>query len=286
MEQSSEFKSEARERLEASVGKSMADMDEGVSYRVDGHGVIHQVGGEKMEYDRAYVEAIYNSSGQEKINGYGQACLRMGYIARILGGLKGVRTVLDVGYGNGDFLKACADFGLVSFGCDVSGYDMKDERVFLTTEDTENTEGGPWRRKAFDLVTFFDSLEHFESLDFVSELKANFVVVSLPWCPSNEAAAQAVNGTDGGWEGWRDCELFAGWKHRKPGEHLHHFNDRSLRSFMATSGFSCLAISNMEDAGRKCPQARAQGRPNILTGVFYRRSPMGRKCWEEEIHFG
>jgi len=98
----------------------------------------------------------------------------------------------------------------------------------------------------YDVVTFFDSLEHYPDIDFVQKLNCNYVVVSLPWCH---------NTSD---------EWFSTWKHRKPDEHLHHFDLSSLTNFMRSQGFRLVGNSNVEDTIRKS----ASTLPNILTAVF------------------
>jgi hypothetical protein len=72
-------------------------------------------------------------------------------------------------------------------------------------------------------------------------------MISLPWCHHPD-----------------QDEWFLNWKHRKPNEHLHHFNQRSLCAFMYDQGWSCVNHSNLEDGIRQ----HEHDWENILTAVF------------------
>jgi len=103
-----------------------------------------------------------------------------------------------------------------------------------------------WQDKEWDVVTFFDSLEHFVDLP---KIHAKFVVVSVPW-----------------YDGMADEKWFAEWKHRRPGEHLWHFNSLSLSLVFQRMGMREVYCGNPEDEIRKGDGTR----PNILTMVFAR----------------
>ena len=55
------------------------------------------------------------------------------------------------------------------------------------------------------------------------------------------------------------------WKHRKPNEHLFHFDENSLKNFMNSCGYKLIEISNIEDEVRT---RYDKDLPNILTGIF------------------
>ena len=59
-------------------------------------------------------------------------------------------------------------------------------------------------------------------------------------------------------------EWFKNWKHRKPNEHLFHFNKTSLVNFMSEVGYTLINMSNIEDTIRK----NNLNYSNIITGVF------------------
>jgi len=154
--------------------------------------------------------------------------LRYGYLISVFTALRNElpSEVLDVGFGNGDFLRVCANAGIRAFGYDISGYPLNDERISVV--DWESVMNCRW-----SVITFFDSLEHIQNLDFVQNLQAEFLVISVPWCH------------------WSiDDQEFWRWKHRRPHEHLHHFGADSMNRFMEKRGFKRQAWSNIEDGIR------------------------------------
>lgn len=198
------------------------------------NGVIHQkkILNKLPNYNKKYVDERYNSYGEK---GMQMAYLRLGYMLGVLGKY-GINSVLDVGYGNGDFLKACMDYNLEAYGNDISEYPLPDGATFV--KDI--------LKKEVDVICFFDSLEHFEKIDFVKDLKAEFVFISLPYC------------------NYKSDEWFKSWKHRRPDEHLWHFNFHSLKQFMKEQGYELERISNFEDTIRKSTNSDM----NILSGIF------------------
>jgi len=142
--------------------------------------------------------------------------------------------LLDVGYGNGSFLKVAQKAGYDVYGNDVHGCGHR-----FGVRDAE-LNGDKW-----DVVTFFDSLEHFPSLVLPREvcLQASTVIVSVPCMPSNE------------------CDI-PDWKHYRPGEHLHYFTKKSLDVFMA--GKQRVACLDLEDTIR----GDRNGEWNILTAAW------------------
>ena len=161
--------------------------------------------------------------------------LRYGYIKGVV---KNFNSILDVGFGNGAFLSVLPQEYL-SGGFDVFQNPCLPKNSVSVSSITD---------KHWDVVCFFDSLEHIPDLSVVSKLKCNYVVVSLPWCH------------------YFNDEWFLNWKHRKPDEHLHHFNDTSLTKFFNANGYKCIDLCNIEDSIR----TPIDNNPNILTGVFKR----------------
>lgn len=201
------------------------------NYEVTEDGVIKQKEYSKFTYDREYIDSSYNSYG---ILGMSMSHLRFGWMLLTL---KYTPTsILDIGYGNGDFLKLCEKSGVKAFGNDISTYDVPYGVKFVD----DIFEGD------YDVISFFDSLEHFEDIEFVSKLSAKYIYISVPNC---------YNFSE---------EWFDGWKHKRPNEHLHHFNEFSLTKFMLRMGYSCIGQSNIEDVIR----GRLNGHSNILTMMF------------------
>lgn len=126
-----------------------------------------------------------------------QSCLQLGERSRIL----------DVGYGNGAFLKHAKFNGMEIFGTDLHHQDFGIPEVGLETA------------LHFDLVCFFDSLEHFTGFDQLLTLQAKYAAVSVPNLPVSFL---------------KDPQ---GWRHYKPGEHLHYFSHGSLDALMRRWGF-------------------------------------------------
>ncbi|MEK7557516.1 MAG: class I SAM-dependent methyltransferase [Patescibacteria group bacterium] len=142
--------------------------------------------------------------------------------------------LLDFGCGIGRFIEAASASGWDSYGCDlVPPYDKMP--------------AGPW-----EVVTFFDSLEHVpDPAGTIAALAPKVIMLSTPECH---------------YPGRPDW--FMNWKHRKPGEHLWHWNRHSLSFFLAYLGYSLLMVSNFEDDIRLPYDPEL---PNILTAIYRRK---------------
>lgn len=202
------------------------------NYAKDRNGIVYQIERQPFRYDESYINRAYGRAPVVEMSH-----LRLGYVLGAIGAIPD--SVLDVGYGRGDFLLACKKIIPNIYGFDVPpAYPV--EGVTLVESMYE---------RDFDLVTFFDALEHFQDVYEIAKLRAKHVCISLPWCH------------------YFSDEWFAGWKHRKPDEHLWHFNEESLPRFMEELGYDCLNLCNVEDTIRK-PDGSWK---NILSGVFRRR---------------
>lgn len=197
------------------------------------NGVIQQSSlfNKAVEYNYEYVHQRYDKY-QEKTEG--MSCLRLGYIVSCLG--KMPQSVLDVGYGNGSFLRRCRTVIPECYGHDISNYKLPEGCLFANDILSQ----------FFNVVTFFDSLEHFLDISFVSKIQCQYLVISVPWCH------------------YFSDDWFVTWKHRRPDEHLWHFNLDALVTFMNEQDFNLLNYSNVEDAIR----GTIQGNSNILTACF------------------
>ncbi len=182
------------------------------NYKILKNGVIKQdkILKNKIQYDFDYVNNRYNSYGEK---GKYISYLRLGHIIGSIGKIP--NSILDVGYGNGDFLNVCKKMIPKCYGNDLSNYQLEDGIEFVSNiEDS-----------FFDVITFFDSLEHFENIDFVQNLKCNYICISLPWCHNFS-------------DSW-----FLNWKHRREDEHIYHFNEESLTNFMFEMGFEKIKLA-------------------------------------------
>lgn len=197
------------------------------NYYVDEFGIIHQK--ETTPFFRVYAHD-YNSHG---VKSNYISYLRLGYIFGTIQNAKDCTSILDVGFGNGDFLRASQNCFDVCAGNDLI-YDYLPEGCVKQEDIT---------KKYYDIITFYDSLEHFNDINIIKELNCRYIIVSVPNCK---------NGENDSW--------FESWKHRKPNEHLHHFNKNSLSAFMKHSGYKVLNTSYVEDVIRKSSESE-----NILT---------------------
>lgn len=214
---------------------------DGTSYIIDEFGVVHQDPPVVMErYDCDYVRTRYDSI-PDKVRE--MSFLRIGWL---VGAVKSFTSILDVGYGNGDFLRTLglwSDWKLARYGFDVSGYPLPD-----------GCESADSLRADVDVACFFDSLEHIPDLDeALSSLRANWIAVTAPWRPALTA--------------------FGSWRHRRPGEHLHHFTPDSLARLMASKGYEAVIYRETLENALRPPQAGEER--NTFTAL-YRRVQVNR----------
>jgi len=201
------------------------------NYEVFPCGVIKQITKKSFNYGYEYSNK-YNQLGELGIQ---MSYLRLGYIIGSIGHIP--NNILDVGYGNGDFLKISSNVISNCYGSDVTrDYPIPDNCTFVN--DIYETD--------YEVVCFFDVLEHFENIYDIKKLKAKYIIDSLPNCH---------NFSD---------DWFYNWKHRKPNEHLWHFNEKSLILFMKEIGYDLINTCSIEDVIRK----HGHDYSNILTGIF------------------
>jgi hypothetical protein len=202
------------------------------NYEITQDGIIKQINTKPYPYDLAYSDSRYSifSDRGNILN------LRLGYIIGSIGKIPA--SLMDVGYGNGDFLDSCVEFIPKLYGNDIQpAYPLNEGITFVDDITSQEVE----------VITFFDSLEHFTDIEWVKDLKCKYAVISLPWCYDGE-----------------NNEWFENWKHRKPDEHLYHFNEKSLEKFMNRQGFKMINYCNLEDKVRIDRNLS----PNILTACF------------------
>jgi hypothetical protein len=181
----------------------------------------------RAQYDHAYV-ARYEKYPERELSKIRAALFRRFF--------PDAEAVCDVGYGTGAFLREInRSSGWVHcYGYDVSPYPAPS---FVKIDPN-------WQINRWSVLTFFDSLEHFDQLP---RFKARSVIVSVPWYHPALGA-----------------EWLYRWKHRRPGEHLWHFTPETLANAMAINGLRPVFIGSPEDAVRK----NDGDWPNILTMVF------------------
>jgi hypothetical protein len=206
------------------------------NYHTLPNGVIKQIHVNKITYNYAY---------SDKYNQYGERANYLSYLRYgvLLGALKTIpKRLVDVGYGNGSFLKACVGSIDELFGCDLSDYPVPEGCIKINLSDISN----------IDVTCFFDSLEHFDDITIVKDLDTKYVFISVPWCHN------------------LSTEWFKNWYHRRENEHLYHFNHESLVKFFDECGYDCIYTGHFEDIIRK--NATLGGLPNILSCIFSKRA--------------
>lgn len=134
--------------------------------------------------------------------------------------LEGVRTLcrepwigrlLDVGYGNGSFLRAVQIAGWDAYGHDINPAQYPGvRRVDLPLQPD-----GP----SYDVITFYDTLEHFPDVRLLQPLvwTADWLIISAPMPPPT--FPQRLD-----------------WKHFRPGEHHHYPTPRALEALFRMPG--------------------------------------------------
>lgn len=220
-------------------------------YAIDQVGVIHQLYPQRFTYDEKYVSK-YNTPKYTILNDALQK-LRIGFVLACWGG-EFTPGLLDVGFGNGAFVKAAQQSDLFA---QLYGYDVTDVRIPRNVARL----GDDWTDGTYNIVTFWDVLEHFPDLSFLATLKADMVVISCPWCHYNDFKDS---------DNEKAVEYFTDWHHRKPNEHLHHFDRSSLVKTMVLYGWQYVQSCSIEDLVRKGKDRRP---PNILTAAFKREIP-------------
>lgn len=149
---------------------------------------------------------------------------------------QGTATLLDVGIGDGAFLRAVAPFAWLSpFGCDINPAGI----AYLI----ENGQLASFEEPAsFDVVTFWDSLEHIRDPRPALAAARQVALVSIPIFTD---AAHAVTS-----------------RHFRPDEHFWYFTRHGFIQFADQEGFDCVDVLATETA---------LGRDSIETFVLRRR---------------
>ena len=206
--------------------------------------------GKPMTYDTKYVEDRYSHAPCEEMS-----AVRLKLLQDHIWPFPETsepKRILDFGCGNGAFVKLgnawakSKNLGMRFYGHDITGMDLPDVPrplpIPIGFRALYNEE--------FDVVTFFDSLEHVEDVEGTlrSLSGAKHIIISLPWCHA--------------WT--RGKDWFRQWKHYRLDEHLWYFDATSLCEMLWRVGYKPVFIGNPEDSVRKS----ADHLPNILTGVF------------------
>jgi SAM-dependent methyltransferase len=189
-----------------------------------------------VEYDAAYLDRM---ARRGVLKAHALAAARLNVLEAFV---PEARSMLDFGCGIGQFVNLARTCGWDARGHDVAPGD-EPWRV-----DYAAAAAVPWQ-----VVTFFDSLNHLTAPDrVVRSLSPGWVMVSVPECHSPASR-----------------DWFMSWEHRRPGEHLWHWNRPMLDQWFWLLGYEPVMHSHFEDdlRGRYHPDL-----PNILTAI-YRQVP-------------
>lgn len=227
------------------MSETIYTMHDGTEYIQDSYG-IHQVNAKPFVYDDKYC-AIYDDPERERKSQTLQAA-RLGFIIGAHGNVP--RSILDYGCGNFAFLKTAKKRIDNVYGYDIADYPVPDG-INKTTK----------LYAGYSVISFHDALEHVEEPEFVKGLNANMLVVSLP---------NRMNTPTNGFYSELESEEYRVWFskdyfHRKPDEHLHHYNPLELELFMKSCDWHLVATGSHEDL------IRERGSWNIISMAFKRK---------------
>lgn len=187
------------------------------NYELNKDGLLFQISKTPFTYDKDYIKNRYDKYGE--LSNY-ISNLRLGYILGVID--SPINSIMDIGYGNGAFLKTCKKIIPNCYGYDVTEYELPNDIVFVND----------WLNQEVDVVTFFDVLEHFENPYIIKDLKTKYIIISLPWCHKFEK------------------DWFMEWKHRRPDEHLWFFNEKNIYNFAKSINYEVINYKCVEDVIR------------------------------------
>lgn len=186
-------------------------------------------------YDQAYFDR-YRAQADTEV-GRSLMAARVALVKRQVGDISlGFRRTLDVGIGSGAFVEAMEASGFAVCGYDVNPAGvawLKDRGCYADLYD------GP----LFDVVTFWDALEHIRDPRAALARCRTWAFVALPV--------------------FRDCAHVLASKHYRRDEHYWYFTREGFRRFAETEGFAVVDIVATETA---------LGREDIETFVLRRRA--------------
>lgn len=186
------------------------------------HGVAYQrnMNRDQIKYDGAYFEHFCSLEGTPIA-----LVLNTGRCALLARHAKTEARVLDVGIGSGAFVSQARVQGFDVYGLDINPHAiawLKDRDLYAE------------RPEEFDVVTFWDSLEHMEEPEhLLRKIKRGaLVLVAVPLVSSIDQVRAS--------------------KHYKPGEHLYYWTQEGFIEWMSLHGFRLVEQSNHEvEAGRE-----------------------------------
>ena len=165
------------------------------------------------------------------------------------------KTGEDIALRRWDFLKDIEVNKVLDFGCGAGFFRThRPEGVVVDSHDIMPVPQTGMRLHEYDLVCFWDVLEHLPTFDSVKQMlnakNVRFVAATVPIVP-----ARMVN--------HKSIET---WKHWKPGEHLHYFTKETFTDLFYSFGFKLIKHGTPE-----CPP-----REDAETFLFERVTSCGK----------
>jgi len=188
----------------------------------EAHGVAYQADMKAgcVPYDDSYFDK-YKSYEDTPI----ASALNAGRCALLMRHAADGATVLDIGAGCGTFVRQARSWGFGAKGFDI---------IAKTVEYLRSIDAYADDPAQFDVVTFWDSLEHIENPEeLLSRVRHGaHLLVAIPLFP--------------------DLSNIRESKHYRPGEHFYYFTAAGFIDWMALNGFRLLEVSDHEtSAGRE-----------------------------------
>jgi 2-polyprenyl-3-methyl-5-hydroxy-6-metoxy-1,4-benzoquinol methylase len=137
------------------------------------------------------------------------------------------KRLLDVGCGEGDFLATALQMGFQAVGLDVSKMGIKDclwKRLPVLKGELEQMQ---FADGAFDIVTFYDVIEHVKDpAGFLTEVRRILVPGGIvSWsCPNLDS--------------WPSKNLKENWWTLRPEQHLWHFTPKTVAMLFGENGYT------------------------------------------------
>jgi len=175
----------------------------------------------------------------EKYNSISQKSKQMSWLRHgLIHGICNPGILLDIGFGNGDFLNTFKDTKTVCYGSDLNSKYLPKQYDFIHLDKIFDN--------YYNVVTMFDVIEHMPTPEDLNKLMCTYLVISTPYCKFTSMDLISPE--------------FMKWRHRRPNEHCSFFNLPSLEQTLYS--FRCIYASFIEDSIRKNDE------PNVLTCVF------------------
>ena len=180
------------------------------------------------------------------------------FFRTFLAGRRG--RLLDMGSGLGFFVKAVAAQGQwESFGCEISPAAAQYARGKLGLHNIvcSRLEDAPFANESFQIITFWDVLEHLPEPDRVLSTcyrllgEGGMLFIRTP-----NVSAQILRSRFRGWLPGAPVEA----SYLKAVDHAHHYSERSICSLLERNGFSDIRLRHLHPIGAISRRRRLAGR--------------------------